>query len=269
MNCKQIIFYLCIVSMSSINAQIQPKPIEHKIPAINQHKFLSNSHLRSAFVATSLQSDIGFGTTSLIKIPGIEIGNQELFSFQGKIFYMDFNLQYQQKFTSWLALYMSVKLTGRIGSDLSTIVADGLNTVSGGDIGWLIKIKETDKLYLSGTIKANNIVGSFVNVADYLEDVIDGEPYPSLTKKTPASSVGIGLRSAYAFNPIYGLQVDLNAIHGESLQRGASDTYYSFSILGDMDLNNLNNTPIAFAIGYSLSSTPEISMNNRGFSNFS
>ena len=238
-----------------------------RIPELNGHKFLSTSQMKSAFISTNLQTDIGYGSTSLIKIPGFDYNGVNLFSFQGKIFYVDFKLQYQQQFTDWLGLFMSIKLSSRIGSDLSTIIADGVNTVSGGDIGWIIKIKETDKFTLSTTFKANNITGNFIDVTKYLEDLIDGEPYPSVSKKIPATSVGLGVRGAYAFSNIYGLQFNFDAMHGESLQRGTTDTYYSFGILGDVDLNEKYNTPIALALGYSISSTPEISMNNRGFSN--
>ena len=117
-------------------AQNKSDIIKRKIPELNGHKFLSTSHLKSPFLSTNLQTDIGFGTTSLIKIPGITIGEganeRQLLSFEGKIIYVDFNLQYQHQFTSWLSLFISMKMAGRIGADISTIVVDGVNTVSGG-----------------------------------------------------------------------------------------------------------------------------------------
>jgi hypothetical protein len=139
MKFKLLLIVILSLSLNSVTAQNESENSHKKIPELNGHKFLSTSQLKSAFISTNLQTDIGVGSTSLIKIPGITIGDHELFSFQGKIFYMDLNLQYQQEFTSWLSLYMSMKLTGRVGSDLSTIIADGINTISGGDIGWLIK----------------------------------------------------------------------------------------------------------------------------------
>lgn len=247
--------------------QAQNEKSHQRIPVLNGHKFLSTSQMKSAFISTNLQTDIGYGSTSLIKIPGFDYNGANLFSFQGKILYVDFKLQYQQQFTDWLGLFISMKLSSRIGSDLSTIIADGVNTVSGGDIGWIVKIKETDKLLLSATIKANNLTGNFIDVTKYLEDLIDGEPYPSLSKKIQATSVGLGIRGAYAFNKTYGVQFNADALHGESMQRGTTDTYYSIGILGDIDFYENQNIPLALALGYSISSTPEISMNDRGFSN--
>lgn len=267
MKIKLLLIVIFCSCFSSIFAQNEIDKSHQRIPELFGHKFLTTSQLKSPFISTNLLTDIGVGSTSLIKIPGITLEDgRELFSFQGKIIYADFNLQYQQQFTNWLSLFVSIKMAGRIGSDLSTIVADGVNTVSGGDIGWLIKIKETEKFYLSGSIKANNLIGSFIDVTEYIEDIIDGDPYLRLSKKIPATSLGIGLRGAYALNPSYGLQFNAEAIHGESLQRGATDTYYSLGILGDVDLNEEHDTPIALAIGYSITSTPEVSMNNRGFS---
>lgn len=263
------IFVFLIIAFSNISvifSQHYQEINQQKIPEINGHKFLSTNQLRSPFIATSLQSNVGFGITSVIQIPGIDIGDQTVFGFQGRIFYVDFNLEYQQKFNTWLSLFLNIKMAGRVGSDVSTMIADGVNTVSGGDIGWLIKIKETEKLYLSGLIKANNITGSFINVGEYLEEVLDGNPYPSLSKKTPASSVGIGIRGAYAFNATYGLQINCEAFHGESLNRGTTDNFYRMSLLGDLDFYHKHNIPIALALGYSLSSTPEIAMDNSGLS---
>ena len=265
---KQFILFLIVVLLgfNSTIAQNKARIIEQKTPAINGHKFLSTNQLRSPIISTNLETNVGFGTTSVIKIPGIDIGDQNVFSFQGRIFYVDFNLEYQQKFTSWLSLLISIKMAGRLGSDVSTMIADGVNTVSGGNIGWLIKLKETEKFYLSGSIRASNITGSFINVGEYLQDVLSGNPYPSLSKKTPASTVGVGIRGAYAFNPIYGLQFNTEVFHGESLHRETTGTYYKFSLLGDVDFNESHDVPIALALGYSLSSTPEVSMDNNGFS---
>ncbi|WP_152287101.1 hypothetical protein [Flavicella marina] len=260
-----LLLFFCTVFQAT-DAQEKSETIRNRIPMLNGHRFATTTQLKSPFIATSLSTDVGFGSTSLITIPGVEIGDRELFRFQGKIFYVDFNAQYQQKFNSWLSLFLSVKLAGRLGSDMSTIVADGINSVSGGDIGWLIKLKETEKFILSGSIKATALTGNFINVAEYLQDVIEGEPYPTLSKKVPSTSVGIGLRAAYAFNPSYGLQANFHISQGESLQRGTIDNYVTMGILGDVNLNIKYEVPISLALGYSLTSTPEVSMDNRGYS---
>ena len=74
-------------------------------------------------------------------------------------------------------------MSGRIGTDMATIMADGVNTLSGGDIGWLIRIYKTDKFNLSATANVQNLTGNVINVSGYFEDIINNNPNPALTKK--------------------------------------------------------------------------------------
>ena len=190
---------------------------------MNGHTFPSSSHLGSSFITTHLQADLGFGLTSTLKIPGIVIDDYEIFSFEGQILFFNTSVQYQQRFTPWLALYFSFGMAGRVGTDISTIMADGVNTLSGGDIGWLIRITRSEKFNLSGTIRVQNLTGNFINVTDYFRDIINNVPDPSVTKKVPAMLVGAGIRGAYAFNPTFGFQL---------WDRSRSKTYPKLPIVG-------------------------------------
>ena len=108
---KKLIYLLIILSSCSglLNAQTVDTPAIKKIPTLNGHTFLSTSYLQSSFVATSLQADIGIGSTSTLKIPGIIIDDYEILSFEGKLLFVDLNVQYQQRFNPWLALFISAK----------------------------------------------------------------------------------------------------------------------------------------------------------------
>lgn len=258
---------LILVFCGTTYAQSDTPSVDRKIPSLNGHSFLSTSYLGSSFVTTSLQADLGVGSTSWLKIPGIMIDDYEILSFEGKILFFDMNVQYQQRFTPWLAMYMSFKMSGRLGTDMSTIMADGVNTLTGGNIGWLIRIKHTNKFNLSGTVYLNNITGNFINVTEYFEEIINNDPYPSVVKKVPAMSVGAGVRGAYAFNSIFGLQFQLDYAYGESLERTKTKGYFSGGFLGDVDFMPKHKVPIGLALGYALSSSPEIVMNDGGVSN--
>ncbi len=78
--------------------------------------------------------------------------------------------------------------------------------MTGGDIGWLIRIYKSEKFNLSATANVKNLTGNVINVSDYFEDIINNNPNPSLTRKVPIMIVGTSIRGAYAFNPTYGLQ---------------------------------------------------------------
>lgn len=252
-----LILLICVIDGQSQTDAPQKK---QKIPKLNGHFFPSVGYLRSPFITTNLGTNVGFGQTSLLTIPGIKIDDYELFSFEGQLIFVDLFVQYQQRFTPWLAMYFSTKLAGRVGSDMSTILADGINTISGGDIGWLIRITERDKFYLSGNIGVTQVSGTFIDVTEYFQEIINNNPYPSLVKKVPAMLLGIGFRGAYAFNSMYGIQFQADVAYGESLQREESQAYFSGGFIADVDFKPKKNVPIGLALGYSLTTAPTVVM---------
>lgn len=240
---------------------------EYKVSRLNGHQFLTASHFKSSFINTTLQANLGIGATSVLDIPGIKIGDYRILQFKGRIMFFNAHLEYQQRFTPWLAMYLTYDMTGRVGADMSTILADGVNTMSGGEIGALIRLMQSKKLNLSTNINVQNLTGNFINVVEYVEEIIDGNPYPSVVKKVPAMSVEAGLLGAYAINATYGFQFHAEFGYGESYERGNSAGYLSAGFSAEADLNPSIEVPIGFGLGYSLSSAPEVVMNNDGYSN--
>lgn len=265
---KKLTIYiiLFLFSSSAIFAQTEISSTKKKVPTLNGHTFPSSSHFNSSFISTNLHADLGFGTTSNLKIPGIIIDDNEILSFEGKILFFNMAVQYQQRFTPWLALYFSLQASGRLGTDMSTILADGVNTLSGGNIGWLIRITHSKKFNLSGNIDVKNLSGNFINVSDYFKDLINNVSDPSVTKKTPAMAVGIGIRGAYAFNPTFGLQFQGDFNYGESFVRSTTKGYFAGGVMGDVNFLPKHNTAVGLALGYGITTSPEIVMNADGLS---
>ena len=81
------LFIILSLWSGAVNAQADESPAERKIPSLNGHKFPSLSYLKSSFVSTSLQADLGFGITSPIALPGIEIGDYEIRGFKGQLLF--------------------------------------------------------------------------------------------------------------------------------------------------------------------------------------
>jgi len=265
---KQLYFTLIFLMALCIGySQEDASASKNKIPSLNGHNFTSINYLRSSFITTSLQANLGIGITSNIKIPGIIIDDYEILSFEGKILYLNMEVQYHQRFTPWLEMFMSFGLAGRLGTDMSTILADGVNTISGGNIGWMIRISQSKKFNLSGSVYVQNLTGNFINVTEYFKEIINNNPDPSVTKIVPAMMVGGGIMGAYAFSPTFGLQFQSDILYGESFERGKTKVYWGAAIVGDADFNPKYNVPVGLAFGYTLTSAPEIVMNDGGFSN--
>jgi hypothetical protein len=161
-------------------------------------------------------------------------------------------------------MYVNYSLTGRVGTSMSTILADGVNTINGGSIGWLIRIKQSKKFNLAGSVELVNLIGSFINVSQYFEDIINDVPNPSVYNQVPSLSIGGGLQGAWAINPMFGMQFQGNLAYGESFERGVSEAFYAVGLLGDVDFMPKQKVPIGFALGYTLTSAPAIVMNGGG-----
>ncbi len=259
-----LIFIVLVTCLENGNSQTSSSSADKKVPVLYGHTFPSMGEYRSSFITTSLHANLGFGVTSPISISGLQIGNYNIGAFEGQILFFNMNVQYQQRFTPWLALFMSFEMAGRVGTEVTTIMVDGVNTLNGGSIGWLVRIMHKKKFNLAGSIYLNNVTGNVINVKDYFEDLINNVPNPSVVKKTPTMNLGIGIQGAYAFNPTFGLQFQTDMAYGESFERTKSKVYFSGGIIGDVDFMPKHEVPVNLALGYRLTTTPAIVMSEGG-----
>ena len=258
-----IIFLVAITGVGGQDTLSSPK---NKLPELYGHTFPAMLNGRSSFINTSLTAGLGFGNTSPLKIKGINIGDYEIFSFEGQLLFFDMNVSYQQRFTPWLALQVYLVASGRVGTNMSTIMADGVNTLNGGSIGWLIRVLRTDRLNLAANVNVNNLTGNFIKVSDYFRDIINNVPEPELTRTIPTLTVAGGLSGAYAFSPVFGLQFQAEYAFGESFERRVNNGYYMAGVTGDVDFNPRHNVPFGLALSYGLTTAPEIVLSDGGHS---
>jgi hypothetical protein len=264
---KKIITAFCLVLfVSGLTAQTQEETLVSKREVLNGHTFQQLSYFRTSFTSTHLNANIGFGSTPVLKIGTIEIDSIKLFEFEGQVVFVDVSVRYQQRFTPWLTLYLQGSMAGRLGTDMSTILADGINTLTGFEIGWLIRFYQSKKLNLSANIHVANANANFINVSQYFEDLINGVQNPSLTQKIPAMAVDVGINGGWAINPTWGLQFFGDAAFGESFDRGRDQVYYNTGIQGEVDFNPKHRVPIGLALGYVATNNPESLSSESGFS---
>lgn len=265
---KLIVILILSFAIGSLVAQDEISTNKRKIPSLNGHSFPSMINIQNSFITTSLRADIGLGETSKLRVPGLKIGDYEVLAFEGQILFINADISYKQRFNDWLALFFTMKVAGRLGTDMSTILADGVNTIGGGEIGWLIRIMHSDKLNLSTRVYIQNLGGNFINVSEYFEDLINDVPNPQVYRKIPAMSVGASVQGAYAISRVFGLQFHVQYAFGESFNRDEpAQSYASIGLLGDVDFNPVHKVPIGLGLGYTLSSAPDVLMLEGGYAN--
>ena len=251
------ILILFLLSFGFVVAQNDTAKIILMKPMLNGHSFINFNTTKSAFIKTYMNTEMGLGSTGEINLPGFMIDDTEILAFSGEVLFMNLYLEYQQKINDWLALYAKMYLGGRLGTSISTILVDGINSFKGGNIGWLFRVVNKQKFQMTGNLFVRNSEGNFINIIGYVNDIIDSVPNPEVVKYIPILNFGAGLQGAFAFNETFGLQFNADISYGESFKRGTSDIFSSFSLFGDMDLMPRHQIPMGFALGYGISSIPE------------
>jgi hypothetical protein len=230
----------------------------NNIPHLNQHYFIPNSNTPAPFIKSQFGMNLGIASSNDFENVIIEIDGEKLLALKGSLIFADLNFDYQQKIKDWIAFHLNVGVTARIGTELQSILTQGVNTVSSFRMGWLVKLLKNEKNMLSANIQINNHGANFINIGDFITDLIKDSVKTSITKKVPILNGGIGLRYAHGFNEILGFQGYAGLAYGESFKRGESDFVYRLGGLFDINLATKTKVPLGFGISYSLTSVPDV-----------
>ncbi len=237
--------------------QVDTSGCKYKKPILLGHPYHLSDRVSSPFIKTYLFGSIGLGTTSMMNVPGLEVGGREILAFTGQLMFLSANLQYQQKVNDWLAIFFNYKLVGRVGSDVGMILVDGFNSLSGADLGWLFRLYHNERFQLSGTMFLQNMSGSFVDIVGYINDLLDSVPNPKATKNIPVMNGGLGFNGAWTLNETVGLLFETRFLYGESFVRGVHSFFMGLGVAVDLDFNPKYGVPVGVNAGYAYSSEPE------------
>ena len=200
----------------------------NKIPELYGHVFIPNTLIVDPFNNTSMNINVGLGTTGEFKYPVFEIDGKTFYATRGQLLFVSVGLIYQQKIQDWASMYVRYFLSSRIGTNIGTILAQGFSTINAFQIGWKIRIAESNRYRFSTSFGISNYSGSFLSVTKLREDIIDEKPIPSLVTNIPALNGDLGFHFAYGISQLFGLNISFVNSIGESLERGQTTYLYSF-----------------------------------------
>ena len=230
---------------------------EWKAPHKNGHTFSPLSSVPDAFVRSYIRTGLGISTTSDVDIPLGIVDGDTLFSSRGGLMFANLALEYSQTIKDWIAFRAQFNVNGRLGTGTSALLTTGLSAATGFEIGWLMRLMETDRGYMSLSFDVKNTNFTTIDISQFVEDIIDGED-AELVRNTPSLRAGVGLRYTHAFSPLVGLISFFETGYGESVDRESEDEWFTrFGATVDFDLAAVNWPPIGLAVGYSQDSFPE------------
>ena len=230
---------------------------EWKAPHKNGHTFSTITGVPDAFVRSYIRTGLGMSVTSDVDIPLGIVGGDTLFATRGGLVFANLGLEYQQTIKDWIAFRVKFNVNGRLGTGTSALLTTGLSAATGFEIGWLMRLLETDRGYMSLSFDVKNTNFTTINISDFVEDIIGGED-AELVRNTPSMRAGMGLRYTHAFSPLVGLISFAETGYGESVDRDSEDEwFFRFGATVDFDLAAVNWLPIGLALGYMQDSFPE------------
>lgn len=251
----KIAFQICILMLCIATSGWSQEVIYHEtVPEINGHKFVHLPVVPGPHINTSFTSRLGVESTIDLTIPPLEILPDSIKGLEGSLVFATLAFEYQQKVKDWLAFYMHIGIAVRSGTELRSLLFEGVSTLIGGETGVLFHLSKGPKHKLSGHVSVNNYQSTIINLNQFAEDLINDVPNPSISYTAPALSVGTGVRYATAFSTVTGLTVYGDVQYGESISRGSEQLRYRFGT--SVDFNWVDKgVPIAVALGYAARSS--------------
>lgn len=227
--------------------------IERALPVLNDHYFIPNSGFSSPFITSFFKTAIGGGITfNSIPIYSDD-GDVLLGTLEGENSFVTADIEVQVLAKEWLAVWFRYQANARIGSSTPTVLAHGVTSFTGFEFGWMLRLWHNQKNQLTATLAINNSTVDAINISGFLKDVVD-DPDSVMTaissKKNPLEGQA-GIRYAYSFNDLFGIQVFINAFYGESIVKDSQNIWkFDTGILGSINFLLRNDIPLGINIGY-------------------
>ncbi len=230
----------------------------NNIPNLNNHYFIPISTAPGPFIKSYFTNNIGVAQSSEYENVILEIDGEKIFGLRGTLLFADLDFEYQQKIKDWIALYVNFNLTARLGTELQSILTQGVNTVATSRIGWLIRIMESEKFMLSANVQVNNHSATFISISEFVKDLVRDSVVTSISRQVPILNMNGGVRFAYGINRVFGFQGFLDLGYGDSYKRGKSDLIYRAGGSLDANLSTTTKVPLGFAVFFNSSRLPDL-----------
>jgi len=238
----------------TLEANTADRQSDITLPSLGEHKFIPSNMLRMPFISTNIRSTLGFGQTADLVIPIPDIGGREIPGIEGDLFYAVLEFHYMQKVKSWLGFWVRLNTLGRLSTETSTLISEGINTSISFELGWMFKLWKNESMMLSGSVGLWNNAYTDINLINFIQKIIDNgglTPDNKLIDNVPVVRGLGGLHYAWAISDMTGINVMMEIGYGEAFVRSKEDDWSSnLGIAIDLDLNPRLEVPIGFSLAY-------------------
>lgn len=225
-----------------------------KIPRVGHHVFTPVTYSTLPLITSHFSTHTGLGITSGLVT---NIGELPVEGLPGEVTFIEMGFAYQQKVRNWMAAYIDLTLSARLGTELQSILTQGFSAITSFNIGWHFRLAEGKKYLLSGIVELQNHQGSFTNVLGFVEDLLNDHPNPNLSETVPLLVAATGLRYAYGLNETIGFKASTEFAYGETYTRGEYGFSFDWSAGIDLNFYPRYSVPVGFVLIYDITSMPD------------
>ena len=222
---------------------------EQPRPSLGGHTFIWNPATKDPFPGTFIRNTIGVGKTmEMVLVPSFEIDDVVVEEVRGELLFAELDFAYQHRVQDWLAVWGRFNVAARLGSSGGALLAEGITTITGMELGWLFRIVETRSVMISGT--ANLWSEGFTDV-DILRWVqgLGEENRPGLVESSPTVRGGGGLRFAWGINKGWGILLTGEGGYGESADPEEDNGWvWDLTSAVSLDLAAYTDAPVGFVL---------------------
>jgi hypothetical protein len=228
-----------------------------KIPRLGDHTFVPNSTIKEPFVVGYIRNATGAGTSSKIRLPLVVLPDSTVIGdIDASIAAVLIQFEFQYAMKDWVAALIRVDAAGRLGTNEQSLISEGVTGVIGYELGWMFRLLESRRDYLSLTVSMESNMAAVVNLLNWIDRIIEeGEISPDnrLIRKPDSLRGLLGLRYARGLSSLFGLNAAGNLGYGEKLGT-RRDNGLSYNLGLGISCNPYRKTgvPLGAFLGYRL-----------------
>lgn len=233
-----------------LNCSLFAQEVEtKKVPYLNGHVVNTLESMRSPFIRTNFNFNMGLANSSVFVTESVAVGDSTLVNLDNSLLYVGLNMNYAQRVKDWASFFVRLDYSARLGTGVESILTQGINSITTTEMGVKFRLSSGPKHRLSMYYSLTNTIASYINVADYINDIINDNPTPSVTSKTPSLVSGGGLSFSYAPNNWFAFNTDGKLAYGETLERSHPKLQYFTGGNLDFYFGELIHLPVSLVLG--------------------
>ena len=115
----------------------------------------------------------GYARASGVPTPLLVVGTDTLAVTKADVTFLALGFGYEHRVKDWVGVWLNVSGAGRVGTNLETLLAQGVQATSGYELGWKFRLYEANKsaLALTTALASSDITG--INILGWVDRIIE------------------------------------------------------------------------------------------------